>query len=175
MAQIRKVGRNISPANLKEIFDFIDNFVPETPQQKRDLVILKYAYVDNMSAQAIARLHDRRLVCLGNRRSYKNDGYLTGEYIAKIIASYGLVHEKRKDYTTVKNYERRKKLTQEREKGIIGKPNICGCCGSTERLELHHIIPMAEGGTEDFYNLLYLCHDCHMKITQTWRKRRATA
>lgn len=30
-------------------------------------------------------------------------------------------------------------------------------------LEVHHIIPVSEGGNDDPDNLITLCHDCHMK------------
>ena len=162
-----KRSRNISNANLKEIFDFIDTFVPETPKQERDLAILKYAYIDDMTGLAIERLNDERLVSYGN----KSFGQPLHAYsIIRIISSYGLEHEKRKDCTKKKNYQRRKDLTNERQKGHINKPLICGCCGSTNKLELHHIIPMANGGTDDYFNLLYLCHDCHKKVHRNMRK-----
>jgi 5-methylcytosine-specific restriction endonuclease McrA len=40
----------------------------------------------------------------------------------------------------------------------------CAICGNPENLEIHHIIPRAEGGTNDIANLLPLCHECHCAI-----------
>lgn len=40
----------------------------------------------------------------------------------------------------------------------------CEMCGSTDRLELHHIKPIALGGTNRPENLQTLCHDCHMAV-----------
>ena len=37
----------------------------------------------------------------------------------------------------------------------------CTRCGSEERLEVHHLIAVADGGTDDPHNLLTLCADCH--------------
>ena len=39
--------------------------------------------------------------------------------------------------------------------------------------EVHHIIPLADGGTHDFSNLMSLCKSCHSAITiaETNRKR----
>jgi 5-methylcytosine-specific restriction endonuclease McrA len=37
----------------------------------------------------------------------------------------------------------------------------CGRCGTKENLELHHLFPIALGGTNDKRNFVYLCHDCH--------------
>lgn len=158
---MNKRGRNISASNLKEIFDFIDGFVPKNKAEERDLIILKYAYIDNMTGLQIARLKDKRLVGYGNRSSGE---LLKGESITRIIKSYGLEHEKRIDYTQRNNYKRRKELTNKRQKGNIKKPMICGICGSKENLELHHIVPIESGGSDDFFNLLYLCHDCHKHI-----------
>lgn len=164
---MKKRGRNISASNLKEIFTFIDSFMPKTKEQERDLIILKYAYIDNMSSLEIARLEDKRIVGFGNRSSGK---LLTGASISRIIKSYGLEYEKRIDYTKRNNYKRRKELTNERQKGNIKKPLICGVCGSTENLELHHIIPIEFGGSDDFFNLLYLCRNCHKNIHRSIRK-----
>ena len=163
---IKKRGRNISTSNLKEIFAFLDAFVPETKEQERDLIILKYAYVDDLSGLAIARLGDTRIVGYGNRSLGKP---LKGESIDRIIKSYGLEHEKRIDYTKRNSYERRKNLTNERQKGNLTKPYICGCCGSVKKLELHHIVPIDFGGTDDFFNLLYLCQDCHKQVHRNFK------
>lgn len=43
----------------------------------------------------------------------------------------------------------------------------CAICGNPENLEIHHIIPRAEGGTNDIANLLPLCHECHCAIHKT--------
>ena len=37
----------------------------------------------------------------------------------------------------------------------------CRHCGATERLKMHHIVPLARGGTDDPANLITLFHDCH--------------
>lgn len=39
----------------------------------------------------------------------------------------------------------------------------CQKCGSTEKLECHHKIPVVNGGTNELSNLITLCHDCHAK------------
>lgn len=37
----------------------------------------------------------------------------------------------------------------------------------TEAREVHHIIPLADGGTHDNNNLMALCKSCHSRITAT--------
>jgi DNA mismatch repair protein MutS len=39
--------------------------------------------------------------------------------------------------------------------------DVCAVCGSTDRLETHHIVPQAEGGTHHPGNLVCLCATCH--------------
>ena len=55
----------------------------------------------------------------------------------------------------------RKKLTQESQ-------STCPFCGEDDvsTAEFHHIIPISEGGTNEFENLIYICANCHSKVTQ---------
>lgn len=39
----------------------------------------------------------------------------------------------------------------------------CEDCGTTQNLEIHHIVSWRRGGTHDLSNLKLLCHDCHRK------------
>ncbi len=39
--------------------------------------------------------------------------------------------------------------------------NRCSLCGSTDRLEVHHIIPLSKGGSNSKRNLITLCYSCH--------------
>ena len=54
-----------------------------------------------------------------------------------------------------------------REAFIITYP-FCQICKKYGNLvpasEVHHIKPLAEGGTNDFSNLISLCHRCHHRI-----------
>lgn len=47
--------------------------------------------------------------------------------------------------------------------------NVCHRCGSTEKLEIHHMIPVSMGGTNDKGNLIILCHECHKAFTKYLR------
>ena len=46
---------------------------------------------------------------------------------------------------------------------------LCEQCQSEGRLtpaeEVHHILPLADGGTHDVRNLMALCKSCHSRIT----------
>ena len=39
----------------------------------------------------------------------------------------------------------------------------CQDCGSTENLEVHHLLPISQGGKNTLNNLKTVCHDCHVK------------
>jgi C4-type Zn-finger protein len=39
----------------------------------------------------------------------------------------------------------------------------CENCGSTEKLDSHHKLPIALGGTDDIENGICLCEKCHYK------------
>lgn len=78
-------------------------------------------------------------------------------------------------YTYPEGYEEEKhasKIQYEKARGISSAKaervfDRCGrkCveCGSEEELEIHHRVPVAEGGTHDEDNLETLCRSCHME------------
>ena len=42
---------------------------------------------------------------------------------------------------------------------------VCQACGLRTRLEVHHVIKRAQGGSDfDLDRLIALCHDCHARI-----------
>lgn len=49
---------------------------------------------------------------------------------------------------------------------------LCEMCLEEGRLvpvtEVHHIKPKNEGGSDDFENLMSLCHSCHQKIHKNY-------
>lgn len=53
---------------------------------------------------------------------------------------------------------------------------FCEKCAEDGRLvpveEVHHILPLVEGGTNEFINLMSLCHACHNSIHNTMGRKR---
>lgn len=47
----------------------------------------------------------------------------------------------------------------------------CVKCGSSDRLAVDHIVPIAEGGKGDIANGQLLCHQCHAEKTRAERRR----
>jgi 5-methylcytosine-specific restriction endonuclease McrA len=44
---------------------------------------------------------------------------------------------------------------------IRARDRGCQRCGSARRLEVHHVLPLAQGGDNRPANLRLLCHQCH--------------
>ena len=51
----------------------------------------------------------------------------------------------------------------EARKILKGIPKVCVNCGSTENVDMHHIVPLSQGGSNALGNLVYLCKACHIK------------
>ncbi len=71
-----------------------------------------------------------------------------------------------RDSDTNKRYGRAWKKTRAR---FLLRHPLCEQCRSEGRLtaaeEVHHILPLVSGGTNDEGNLMALCKSCHSKIT----------
>ena len=50
-----------------------------------------------------------------------------------------------------------------REKIIDRDGNRCRNCDDVNSLEVHHVVPLNNGGTNEASNLCTLCNDCHNK------------
>lgn len=63
---------------------------------------------------------------------------------------------------------------------FVAEHPLCEECLKQKRLtpteEVHHILPLAHGGTHDASNLMALCKSCHSKITadmgDRWNKNK---
>lgn len=51
----------------------------------------------------------------------------------------------------------------EREAILNLYDNQCQNCGSTKNLQIHHIVPIGNGGNETLGNMTVLCVECHIK------------
>ena len=45
---------------------------------------------------------------------------------------------------------------------IQSRGNKCYRCNNSDKLQVHHIKPLRQGGSNEDYNLMVLCWDCHM-------------
>lgn len=155
-------GWNLKPAELAEITRFIDAWEPKTETEKRDKHILELAFIQDMNASQIARLNDPAIVGMGNRSRGKP---LSPRSIWGVCIKYAPVANKKTRVLKKRpDGDQRNTLYIERQRGNVKRQKSCATCGSRKDIELHHIIPIAAGGTNDYFNLVSLCHDCHMKL-----------
>lgn len=158
-------GRRISRENLIHIYNFINDFKPKNRVEERNLAILKYAFLDNMSAETISKLKDPLLVSYSNNNRTNN---ISSVSIRRIINSYNLVYEKEKiSQNTVRRNNDYKSFENIKKRRL----KVCSCCGNKEKLNLHHIIPLYLGGNNDYYNLIYLCDNCHKLMHEMLDKK----
>lgn len=63
-----------------------------------------------------------------------------------------------------------KKKDKEIYKKIIDEQHYCQLCGSTNWLEIHHILYRSQGGNNDERNLIRLCKNCHELVHSNKKK-----
>lgn len=65
-----------------------------------------------------------------------------------------------------KSYYKKQKVTWEdvRQKVFEKYGHKCVRCGSIEQIEVHHKIPLKDGGTNDIDNLIPICRSCHQNV-----------
>jgi len=51
----------------------------------------------------------------------------------------------------------------------------CVRCGSTDRIQAHHIIPVDDGGPHTLANTETLCHHCHVEETRRLKSQARVA
>ena len=153
-------GWNISTEDTAKIAAFIKSWKPKTETEKRDRHILELAFIHDMNASQIARLNDPLIIGMGNRSRGKP---LSPSSILAICHKYAPNTKKKRQRRCTTSEERNRLFRGMQQQGT-NRPKCCATCGGTDDIELHHIIPLAAGGTNDYYNLVYLCHNCHMKL-----------
>lgn len=140
--------------------------MPETTEiERRDKLILQYFLVDNLCASAIARRKDPAIVCYSNKCSWHPQ--LSAASILRIIYKHCPYL---KPVRNSRENDQRVKLMHRRKKMISGHIRQCAFCGNVDKLEEHHMIPLAMGGTNDDENLVFLCRECHKVVTQYQRR-----
>ena len=132
----------------------------ETQEQRRDMAILKRFVIDGMSASAISRMNDPAIVCYSNRAKGKQ---LSPSSILERIYEHFPEFKKQKQD---RSGDARTELMRKRQKTKNPHKQACAFCGTRKNLEEHHMIPLMMGGTNDDCNLIYLCHKCHLQVTQ---------
>lgn len=157
--------RTLSPDERARQILLLRLFIPQNETEERDKRLLEYFLIDGMSTQEIFDKHGSEIVCLGNRGRGKP---LTINSMSVIIKKY-IPQAAYKDWHRKKTDREKLRMehTMNKAKGMVcDHIRQCAFCGSTERLEEHHMIPIKMRGTNDQRNIIYLCHDCHWDVTR---------
>ena len=156
-------GWNLPNKLVADIAVKLSSFIPKNERERRDKRILELAFIHDMNPGQIRRLNDPMLISDGNRSRGKP---LSHKYIYDICMKYfPEVAEYRKSKSPTNYRKRRNEYAKKRLDGKgIRKPQVCATCGERKGLEVHHVIPLVFGGTDEYFNLIPLCHDCHMKL-----------
>lgn len=73
--------------------------------------------------------------------------------------------EKRNRRTKRANKKIRKRMTDEAKRLVMERAGgACELCGATDNLEMHHIVPLCNGGAHDVGNLILVCRTCHRAV-----------
>ena len=63
-----------------------------------------------------------------------------------------------------------KKIDKQIYEQIVEEQQWCQLCGSTNWLEIHHIIYRSQNGSNDKRNLIRLCKSCHQLVHSNKKK-----
>ena len=153
--QRRDMWKAIPAERLKEIRCNVQNM-----PKSRDRTILLLAFVHGLTTTEIEKLAQTR----SDLRS-RNNRPLSRRRIQQIIVQYV------PDVNSYQDHSQKDK--PHNDHGSFSwnhKKEHCANCGSTEKLEWHHMIPAFLGGTAETENMICLCHDCHRCVTEYHRK-----
>lgn len=91
------------------------------------------------------------------------DGRYCEEHQKEMNARYEKYGRDRK--TTKRRYGKNWKIIRD---AYVKRHPFCELCFQKGRLvtveEVHHIVPLSEGGTNEYSNLISLCKSCHSRI-----------
>lgn len=98
----------------------------------------------------------RKKRCCGNKTCY--------DVIDKKVTNFNY----RKQQKKIETGKFRHGVNPELREYIKNRDNmLCRMCfesGESVNLQVHHIVPVSDGGNDDKTNLILLCHNCHNKV-----------
>lgn len=131
-----------------------------TMQNGRDRKILEMAFVHGLTTTEIAEAakNDPEL-------ESRNHKPISRRRIQQIICCYV------PDANAYQDHSQKDKPRKDHSSfAWHHKKERCANCGSIDRLEWHHMIPAALGGTAKPENMVCLCKECHEAVTAYQRK-----
>jgi len=126
----------------------------------------------------------RKVVCCGceliytvdRTAMYRSKRWCGSDNCKNIIDTKVKHSNYKKKMRKIENGTYRSGVTPEIRKYILNRDSYCcGKCKSSysddRMMQVHHIIPVSDGGGDDLTNLITVCRNCHRKIhNDDWRK-----
>lgn len=140
---------------------------------EKEIALLKELSKDGKSIHQIAIDVNESRCKLCKERHYGQCITLSESGVAYKLFKCSQITKKELDAFLTEVAQRKKEIRNEKRKGFdkkrveklhLGK--VCEICGSTSKLEVHHIIPVFEKGTHDLENLMVLCGSCHKLLSK---------
>lgn len=128
----------------------------EVPEMHKKIIKM-FAY-HGMSARSISKTGE----IIGKRGLMSND--MISVWIKRYFPDLEY-NEKPSKCKRAHNSKHLYKMKLAKEK-LLKEAPFCAICGSTQTLELDHILCASAGGDDDISNLQLLCHKCHQKKTK---------
>ena len=127
--------------------------------------------------------NNKKVICAGCSRTYfitKTTFYRNkrwcGDLSCKVIIDTKVKHSKyKKTQKKIENGTFRHGVNAELREYIKGRDkNTCKMCSTQydfRTVQVHHIVPVSDGGNDDYQNLILLCNMCHVEVHQKgWEK-----
>lgn len=158
----RKYTPRLTQKRWFEIYEMIKNFEPRNDMERRDKAVLHMMFIEGKTTREICEegtIKSKRWTKGGRKPMSQRQ---IENIIFKYVPDYGRKNRKAKKTTTPKVRSEQTAIKQK----YLREGRACAVCGSTENLEIHHMIPVDIGGTNDAANLIVLCRYCHYETTQ---------
>lgn len=163
----KQTRRQNARFSVKEWIEFRDRLLDIKPKlTERNYRILEEIIINHKTTAQLAFLAREDI----NYRWLRSnqDKPISVRRVQQILCTYFPEFHIQKTHKRIQTAKMKIRAEQRKIKAEIDLPRRCGRCGATEELELHHIIPVSIGGTNDKRNLIFLCHDCHKNISNLY-------
>lgn len=142
-----------------KVRNMITERIMRMPECDRKLIV-SLAFIDEMSTTDIAYYCADYGIYSRNHQPYSRRRIQ--QIIAEEVPEYNQYQKKR---------DRAEKRKQHFRILDMKEKSPCARCGATGSVELHHMIPLFLGGSNDDANLIWLCKECHKDVTAYQREK----
>lgn len=143
----RKMWKNIPLKRRYEMKEYIENM-----NEGLDKDVLTLLFIEDMNPREAAEYAKEHNICIG--KQFKPLSARRIQQISKIHFPDIYEYTPKTAHMRQAHREFTKEIRQQ-----------CAICGSTENIEMHHMIPLFLGGTTDRENCIGLCRQCHQAVT----------